>query len=138
MAEQTSKTRTEVVPLEVDPRALPINDVLALNLGYFMRQQGLTQAALARKSGVAQRTIGNYLKPALRQAESKSGKAPSAKLTEVEALAGALGVQVWELLRPITPSEREFYRQMEESFNRLRSIAPAPEPAKRPVANGRG
>ena len=62
---------------------MPINEVLAVNLAYFMAEQGHTQASLARKVGVAQRTIGYFLKPELRQ-ESKSGKAPSAKLTEVE------------------------------------------------------
>jgi transcriptional regulator with XRE-family HTH domain len=118
---------------------LPINDVLAANLKHFMRDKNgnavWTQASLAKKSGVAQRTIGNYLKPALRQAESKSGKAPSAKLTELEKICEAMGIEVWELLRPITPTEREFYRQVEESFARLRKIAPkeqVQEPAQHP------
>lgn len=103
---------------------LPINEVLAINLAHFMKEQGFTQASLARKVGIAQRTIGNYLKPALRQAESKSGKAASAKLTEVEKLCEGLGIEVWELLRPISPAERQFYRQVEESFEKLRRIAP--------------
>lgn len=111
---------------------MPINEVLAVNLAYFMKEKGFTQSSLGRKVGIAQRTIGNYLKPELRQAESKSGKAASAKLTEVEKIAEGLGVEAWELLRPITPAEREFYRQIEESFNKLRKTAaglqPTPEP----------
>lgn len=101
----------------------PIGAVLATNLKHFMRERGYTQAALASKAGVAQRTIGNYLNPDLRQAESKSGKAPSAKLTEVEKICAVLGLEVWEMLRPISPKEREFYRQIEESFQRLRRTA---------------
>jgi transcriptional regulator with XRE-family HTH domain len=102
---------------------LPINEVLAVNLAYFMKKRGFTQAALAARVGLAQRTIGNYLKPSLRQAESKSGKAPSAKLTEVEKIADGLEVQVWELLRPISPKERDLYKRIEDSFTQLREMA---------------
>jgi transcriptional regulator with XRE-family HTH domain len=101
----------------------PINAVLADNLAYFMQAKGFNQSSLGRKSKVAQRTIGNYLNPDLRQANPKTGKAPSAKLTEVEAIADALEVEVWELLRPLTPAERQFYAQIEESFQRLRQTA---------------
>jgi transcriptional regulator with XRE-family HTH domain len=91
-----------------------INDVLAVNLKHFMRAKGLTQSSLAAKSGVAQRTISNYLNPALRYAEiSAKGKPPSAKLAEVEKIAAAIGIEVWELLRPLSPSEREFYAHAE-------------------------
>lgn len=100
-----------------------IGAVLATNLAFFMKEKGFTQSSLGKKAGLAQRTIGNYLNPALRQAESKTGKAPSAKLTEVEKIAVALQIEVWELLRPLTPAEREFYRQIEESFDRLRKMA---------------
>jgi transcriptional regulator with XRE-family HTH domain len=102
-----------------------INDVLAENLRYFMQERGFNQSTLGKKAGLAQRTIGNYLKPSLRQAETKSGKLPSAKLTELEKVAAALGVEPWELLRPISPQERVFYRQIEDSFNKLRQMAPA-------------
>lgn len=111
------------------PKKLPINEVLAINLAHFMKEKKFTQASLGEKAGLAQRTIGNYLNSALRQAESKSGKPPSAKLTEVEKICHALGIEVWELLRPITPAEREFYRQIEESFEQLRKIA-TQQPAK--------
>lgn len=105
----------------------PINEVLAANLAYFMREKGFTQASLGKKVQLAQRTIGNYLKPQLRQPAGKTGKPPSAKLLEVERIAEGLGIEAWELLRPMTPAEREFYRQIEESFQKLRNIAPALE-----------
>lgn len=63
-------------------------------------------------------TISNYLRPGSR-ADSKSGKAPSAKLSEVELVAKALDMEAWELLRFINPSERAFYKQVEESYRNL-------------------
>lgn len=77
----------------------PINDVLAENLAYYMHEKKLTQSSLAKLSGVGQTTISLYLRPDARQ-PSASGKLPSAKLSEVESLAEALGVNVWELVRP--------------------------------------
>lgn len=107
---------------------MPINHVLATNLSHFMKEKKLSQAELGRKVGVAQRTIGNYMNPELRDPVGKTGKPRSAKLSELELIAEGLGVEVWELLRPLTPGEREFYRQIEESFTRLRNIAPTLEP----------
>jgi DNA-binding Xre family transcriptional regulator len=99
--------------------AKAINQVLAANLAFFMRQRGIaSQTALAKKSGIAQRTIGNYLRPDLRQV-SKSGKMPSAKLSELETIAAALDVQVWDLLRDMTPSERAFYAKLEAAYRKL-------------------
>lgn len=105
----------------------PINDVLAENLRHFMEKRGLTQQALASKCGdVGQTTIGLYLHPARRKPSAK-GKRPSTKLSEIESIAKALDVAVWELLRAFTPDEREAYRQIEEAFRLLRG---------RPMGNG--
>ncbi|WP_161781795.1 XRE family transcriptional regulator [Bordetella bronchiseptica] len=76
-----------------------LNDVLAATLARFMEKTGHKQASLAKLSGVGQTTISLYLNPARRQ-PSKSGKVPSATFGEVEALAGALDVAPWDLLRP--------------------------------------
>lgn len=111
---------------------LPINDVLAANLQHFMKERGFTQTSLSKKSGVSQGTVANYLNPHVRRTQSKSGKPPSAKLTEVEKISEVLGVQVWELLRPITPQEREFYKQIEASFEQLRRLAQSPAAAAAP------
>jgi len=78
-----------------------LNETLATNLARLMDKRGWTQAALAKQSGVGQTTISLYLNPERRQ-PSKSGKIPSAKLSEVESLAVAVGVEPWELLKPIT------------------------------------
>jgi len=76
-----------------------LNEILATNLARLMDKTGHKQASLAQASGVGQTTISLYLNPARRQ-PSKSGKVPSAKFGEVEALADALGVMPWDLLRP--------------------------------------
>lgn len=96
-----------------------INQVVAENLAHWMEQAGFTsQQALADKSGVSQRTIANYLKPGLRD-DTSSGKEPSAKVTELAKLAAALHIEVWQLLREMTPQEREFYAHIEEAYKRL-------------------
>ncbi len=64
-----------------------------------MEAQGHTQSSLAKKAGVVQRTLGNYLNPKERELGAK-GKEPSAKLTEMAMVAEALGIEPWELLIP--------------------------------------
>lgn len=94
---------------------IPINEVLAANLAYFMDRKQLSQNSLAARSKVGQSTISLYLKPENRK-PGASGKMPSAKLAEVEMLADALGVHVWELLRDLQPGQREIYEQIESIF----------------------
>lgn len=108
-----------------------VNEVLAENIRAEMKRAKISsQPALAKLSGVAQTTISNYLNPNQRLT-SKSGKAPSAKLTEVEQIAAALGVPVWKLLRSMTPKEREFYDRIERAYKQLledEGDDPSPEP----------
>lgn len=99
--------------------AKPINQVVAENLAFWMQEGGFTsQQALADKSGVSQRTIANYLRPDLRD-DTNSGKAPSAKLTELGKLATALEIEVWQLLRQMTPQERAFYDKIEAAYKEI-------------------
>lgn len=78
-------------------KRLSTNEILAKNIAALMERHGLVQSALSKKSGVAQTTVSLYLNPDRRQ-PSKTGKVPSAKLTEVEALARALDVPLVQLL----------------------------------------
>ena len=96
----------------------PINDVLAANLAYFMSKKKLSQQALANKCKLGQTTISLYLNPGNRKLGA-TGKVPSAKLSEVEMLADALGVALWELLRAFSNEEREAYKQIENAFRLL-------------------
>lgn len=89
-----------------------LNEVLAENLRYFMSQAGLSQAQLGKLADMGQTTVGLYLNPE-RRLPGKSGKEPSSKLAEVQRLADALKIQPWELLRPLTEAQRDFYRSME-------------------------
>lgn len=111
--------------------ASPLNKTLAANLRALMDKSKLTQQDVATRCGVAQRTISNYLNPA-RRAPGKDGKPGSAKLTEVEMLANGLGVEPWELLRPLSAEERSAYEKIEAAFQALKqpamSKAETPEP----------
>lgn len=109
-----------------------INQVLARNLAYWMGEAKLTQAALAEKAGVSQKTISNYLNPEQR-AEGSKGKEPSAKLTELAKIAEGLHIGVWQLLREMTPSQRKMYQSIEDHFASLReevaaAVAAQPHP----------
>lgn len=98
--------------------AKEINEVIAKNLAFFMEERGMNQTKLAAASGVAQTTISLYLDPDRRQ-PSKSGKNPSAKVTELTQLAIALGIEAWQLMRDISPEEREFYARLEAAYKQL-------------------
>lgn len=113
-----------------------INQVVAENLAHWMEQAGFTsQQALADKSGVSQRTIANYLKPGLRD-DTSSGKEPSAKVTELQKLADALHIEVWQLMRAMTPQEREFYAHIEEAYKRLAHRQQSEEELTSELADG--
>lgn len=111
-----------------------INQVLADNLRHFMAEREVKQVELARKAGMGQTTVSLYLNPQNRKA-GKSGKQPSAKLADIESLANALGVQLWELLRPLTDAEREFYRSM-DALLAQKMAAPLAGPKKRTGTDG--
>lgn len=92
-----------------------VNEVLAEALAFFMNPywSGLS---LSKASGVAEGTIRNYLTPSKRES-GKSGKQPSAKLTELEKIATAMGLQVIDLLQDLSEAEREkLYRQRAAEF----------------------
>jgi len=82
-----------------------VNEILAENLSRLMDERGIKQLGLAKQSGVAQTTVSLYLNPERRQ-PGKTGKIPSAKLTEVEKLAQVFDIPVWELLQPALPKPR--------------------------------
>jgi transcriptional regulator with XRE-family HTH domain len=71
----------------------PVRKVLADNLKTLMRRTvGLkTQAQVAERSGVAQTTVSNMLRP-----DTASMTAP--KLDNVEKVASAFGLATWQLL----------------------------------------
>lgn len=79
---------------------------LAESLRYWMERRKLTQAALATKSGIGQTTISLYLRPDARDQTARGAKG-SPTLANIEALASALRIDVWELLRPASHAERD-------------------------------
>ena len=74
----------------------PINVVVAEALRFYMGD-AWSNVSLAKRSGVAEGTIRNYLSPGKREA-GKTGKEPSAKVTELAKIAEALGITVAELV----------------------------------------
>lgn len=111
----------------------PINQILAENLAHFMRERHLNQVGLSKRSGISQRSISNYLNPDAR-ASGKSGKAPSAKLSEVELIADSLDIEAWQLLRKMSDSERVLYSNVERAFKELLANATAAAKAAPPSA----
>lgn len=97
----SSKSKEHVTSPLPHPRAVAgkhINRIVADNLAYWMREEKVTQAALAQRAGISQKTVSNYLNPDQRS-EGTMGKPPSPKLTELALIADALHVQVWQMLR---------------------------------------
>jgi transcriptional regulator with XRE-family HTH domain len=99
-----------------------INEVVADNLAYWMREAKLTQAAVAQAAGVSQKTISNYLNPQQRM-EGAKGKPGSPKLYELDLIAKALGVELWQLTRAMTESERAIYEALEKAYRDLVATA---------------
>lgn len=106
-----------------------INAVVAENLRYWMGERKLKQASLAEKAHVSQKTISNVLNPEQR-AKGTSGKEPSAKLTELGRIANVLHVEVWQLTRPISESERAMYEAIEAAYKQLRASAGSATPTQ--------
>lgn len=95
---------------------MPVSRVVetfAANLTHFMSAKGLTQAQVGAKSGLGQTTISLYTRPRARNGDTATGKLPSPTLANIEAVAEALGVEVWELLRPLTPAKRDLLKSLE-------------------------
>lgn len=117
-----------------------INQVVAEQLAHWMAQRKpvWTQAELAERAGVAQKTISNYLNPEQRAPGAK-GKQGSPKLVELDLIAQALGIEVWQLTRHMNEGERAAYEAIERAYKQLlagaRPAVPAEaaEPAERPL-----
>lgn len=94
-----------------------LKEILANNLAKLMDLSAdvKSQNALARRSKVAQTTIGNYLNPASYKGYPQLGK--------VEMLAKAFGLEAWNLLHPtmgdkeFTEKEIQFYRRIRETLS---------------------
>ena len=98
------------------------NDVIAENLRRLMGQRGMVQTQVAEKSGVGQTTVSNYLNPGNRKPGAK-GKVPSAKVSELEMIAAALGVECWELMRPMDSARAQALDGLEKALDALSAIS---------------
>lgn len=90
------------------------------------------QSALARKSLVAQTSIGYMLKPESRAPTKKGRSSPT--LANIENVATALGLQVWQLLYPDPEAmprnehEAALYRKFAALMKEMQAAASASSP----------
>lgn len=86
-------------------RSFP-RSALAHNLSYLMRRDKMSEATLARRSGVAQKTINNI----------RNGiSVPT--LDTVESLAAAFSISSWHLILPNLPDDLIASREVEAFWN---------------------
>ena len=94
--------------------AKDLHQVLTDNLRYFMRRESSlykTPNALGIAAGIAPNTVANLLHPEKRTVTSSKPKGYPT-LDKLQAIATALGCEVWELLHPDierSVREREMY-----------------------------
>lgn len=103
---------------DAERRATRAQAILAANLRARMESRGLSANQLARLAGVAQNSVSHMVRPE-RRTRSKGGFS-SPVLEKVEAVAHALGVEVWELLHPDPALVREVEHIMGSLVERLR------------------
>lgn len=110
-----------------------VNEVIAKNLRRSMSDKKLTQQDLAAKSGVGQTTISLYLNPENRK-PSATGKIPSAKVAELEALARSLDLEAWELMVPPESERQRLFREfikLAGKVSPVHEVVPAQETRER-------
>lgn len=84
--------------------AKSVNQIVSESVRFFMGER-FSQKTLAQKANVAPNTVKNVLFPDKRQLGAR-GKEPSVKLTELDMIARALGVEVVDLLVDVSDEER--------------------------------
>ena len=91
-------------------------EALAVNVEQRMRASGMSEAALARVSGLAPRTIGNFLRPGNRVSKRGTSKSfPSGTIANLFKIAKALDVEAWELLCGHSAHE-QFHAAIEAAY----------------------
>lgn len=102
--------------------------LLATNIQRRMRQQGLTEAALAKAAGVAPRTIRNFLRPDQRKTEHGSGT-----ISNLFKIAMGLNIEPNLLLR--RPEVADFHVAVESAYTERRAAEPPPHHRAQPRQN---
>lgn len=112
----------KTAPMDDTPKK-PANQILSEALEYFMNPYW-SNVSLAQASGVAEGTIRNYRTPEKR-GQGKSGKEPSAKVTELEAIANAMGLLIIDLLEDMSVDKRKaLHRQRAAEYYQRKGVLP--------------
>lgn len=104
-----------------------ISQVVADNLKHFMEVAGESQNSLAKKTAsfgckVGQTTIGLMLNPARRDPR-KSGKPSGPNLAQLDAVAKALGLELWELVSPMNAGQRQLHKSVMDAMRKAKETA---------------
>ena len=111
----------------IDKNAFRPRSVLANNLGALMRHGSgpRTQLELARRSGIAQATIGRILT-----------QQSAASIETVAAIALCYGIEAWQLLvagmdpnnppvlQPVSQAEKALYQRLKEAAVAIAALIP--------------
>jgi len=107
-----------------------INQVVADNVTFWMKERDLSPAELAKAAGVDGKTVWNFLNPDGRIGEDVK-KPPSGTLTSLQKIAEALKVQPHLLTRD--PDEAALYGVIEDAVKRAMALQTTPTHAKSPT-----
>jgi len=84
--------------------------VLANNLRRLMVDRNWTQAELAERAGIAQKTVSQVI-----------NEASAASIETAEALAKAFGLEAWQMLMPPVSTELEKAQEMATLIKQMRN-----------------
>lgn len=97
-------------------------EALASSIEQRMREQGLTEDALASASGISPRTVGNFLRPNNRKSKRGTVRSfPSGTIANLIRIAKALDIEVWRLLCTTNPTRDHFYAAIEAAYAERRA-----------------
>lgn len=115
------------------PAVATFMQTLANNLRWHMTQRGMTKHELAERSGVAARTITNFLYPENRKTKKGTVRAePSGTLAILYNLAAAFDIEPWELLCDVTSERIRFHDAVELAFQERIRAEHLNTPSRRP------
>lgn len=114
-------------PFNMDKRL--ITEILAHNLKKALDEHPVFRGsgnALSKTAKVAQTSISYMLNPKSRAPTKRGDSSP--KISQVDRVARALGLQAWQLVypdpdnRPVTDRESELHKRIESALVELRAI----------------
>lgn len=99
-----------------------LSAIVARNVRAIIAAKSLTQADVANKGSISQKTVSNIV-----AGDDDSETRPSSTtLEKLEAVARALEIEPWKLLMNLTPDERRAWDQIEQAYWAIQPKSPKP------------